>query len=167
MNRQTLATTMIALLAVVLVVGGILLATRKHRVELTGEILKVRSHQMDPEHTIALIDLRVENPSTQQFVVQEVAVFVDEPDGNSASADVFAESDIQRVIDYYPTLGKKYSPGLLRRDQINPGQTSDRSIAISAPMTDERLAQRKALRIVIHDVDGATTRITEGPRGGQ
>jgi hypothetical protein len=161
MNRQSVIIGGIALLIVALGVSSILISTRKNRVELTGEILKVRTHQMDPEHTIALIDLRVNNPSTQQFVVRELEVFVEEPDGKSAPADLFAESDIRRVLDYYPMLGEKFTPGLLRRDRINPGETTDRSFAVSAPMTDERLAGRKGFRLVVHDVDGAVTEIME------
>jgi hypothetical protein len=161
MNKQTIAAVVIGLGIVAAIVSGILLSTRQNRVELKGEILKVRSHQIDPEHTLALLDIRVQNPSTQQFVVREVEIFVDEPDGKSTPVDVFAEGDIQRVIDYYPTIGKKYSPGLLRRDKINSGESLDRSMAISAPMTDERLQKRKALRVVVHDVDGAKAEIVE------
>lgn len=161
MNRQSLITSGIALLIVVVAIGSILISTRKNRVELTGEILKVRTHQMDAEHTIALIDLRVKNPSTQPFVVRGVDVFIEEQDGKSTPADLFAESDIKRVIAYYPMLGEKFTPGLLRKDRISSGATTDRSFAVSAPMTDERLAGRKRFRIVIHDVDGATTEILE------
>jgi hypothetical protein len=161
MNRQSLIIGGIALLIVAAAVSTILITTRKNRVELTGEVLKVRTHQMDPEHTIALIDMRVRNPSTQQFVVRDVEVFVDEPDGKSTPTDLFAESDIKRVLAYYPMLGEKYTPGLLRRDAIASGETTDRSIAVSAPMRDIRLADRNRFRIVIHDVDGAVTEIVE------
>jgi hypothetical protein len=36
-----------------------------------------------------------------------------------------------------------------------------RSMAVSAPMMDARLGERTAFRIVVHDVDGATTEIRE------
>jgi hypothetical protein len=161
MNRQTLIIGGIALLIVAAAVSTILITTRKNRVELTGEVLKVRTHQMDPEHTIALLDLRIKNPSTQRFVVRQVEVFVEEPDGKSTPTDLFAESDIKRVIAYYPMLGDKYTPGLLRRDRIASGETTDRSIAVSVPMTDARLGARKGFRVVVHDVDGPVTEIRE------
>ena len=151
----------IGLSIVVAVVSVILVSTRKNRVELTGEILKVRSHQMDPEHTLALIDVRVHNPSTQQFMVHQVEVFIDGEDGKSTAAEVFTEPDAQRIIDYYTAVGKKYNPGLLRRDKLDSGQSSDRSLAIRAPMTDEQLQKRKAIRLQIHDIDGATTQVVE------
>ena len=161
MNKQSVIIGAIALGVVALAVSSILVTTRKNRVELTGEVLKVRTHQMDPEHTVVLIDTRIHNPSTQQFVVREVEVFVEEPDGKRTPADIFAEPDIKRVVDYYKTLGTKENPGLLRRDKINPGETVDKTIAVSAPMTDQRFGQRKALRIVVHDVDRKTTEIVE------
>jgi hypothetical protein len=161
MNRQSMVAALIALVLVAAAVGTILYSTRENRVRLEGEVLKVRSHQMDSEHTIALIDVRLKNPSTQQFVVREIEVFVEEPDGKSTASTLFAEGDARRVIDYYKQLGKKHTPGLLRKDMLGSGETTDRSFAISAPMPDERLAQRKAIRIVIRDVDGATTEILE------
>ena len=161
MNKQSVLIGAIALVIVAVAVSGILMSTRKNKVELTGEILKVRTHQMDPEHTIVLIDTRIHNPSTQQFVVREVEVFVEEADGKRTPAEIFAEADIKRVVDYYKTLGTKDNPGLLRRDKLNSGTTTDKTIAVSAPMTDERLSQRKALRIVVHDVDRKQTEIVE------
>lgn len=151
----------IALLIVVAAVSGILLSTRKNRLELNGDVLKVRSYQMDPEHTIVLVDMRVANPSTQQFVVREVEAFIEEAEGKSTPADIFAEPDIQRILAYYPVLGEKFNRGLLRQDKINPGETTDRCIAFSAPMTDERFAARMAVKFVVHDVDRKSTEIRE------
>lgn len=161
MNRQTIAIGAIAVLAVAAVVGVIVLRGRANRANLTGEVLKVRSYQMDPEHTIVLIDARVRNPSPQEFIVREIEVFIEEADGAAKAAEVFAESDIQRVIDYYPTLGKKDNRGLRRRDKLNPGDVTDRTIAVSAPMTDQRLGTRRNLRIVVHEIEGAKAEFTE------
>lgn len=161
MSKQALIAGGIALLVVIAAIGSILFSTRKNRLELTGEFLKVRSHQVEPDRTIALVDVRLTNPSTQQFVVREIEVFVQGPDGESTSAGVFSEPEIRRMVDYYKVLGEKHNPGLLQRDQINPGETIDRTIGISVPMSDARFANRKALRIVAHDVDRKSTEIVE------
>lgn len=161
MNRQALTAGIIAVLAVTALVGGILFSTRNNRVDLTGEVLKVRSHQMDADHTIVLLDVRLRNPSTQQFLVKEVEVLVEEPGGKTTPAEIFADADVQRVLDYYPVLGQKYNPGLVRRDKIDAGKSVDRTISMSVPMTDERLGQRSRMQIVIHDSDGPTAKITE------
>lgn len=161
MSQQSLMAIGIASVLVAAVVGGIVVSTRKHRVELTGDVLKVRSHPRDPEHTVALLDFRVHNPSTRQFMVHQIEVFVEEADGKSTPAEVFSEIDAGRVIDYYRVLGKKHNPGLVFRDRVDSGQTLDRSILISVPMSDERLQARKGLRIVVYDTDGSKTEIVE------
>lgn len=156
MNRQGIVAGLLGVVVLILVVGAVLYKTKDNRVKLEGEILKVRSHQPDGERTIALVDLRLRNASSDSFVVQDVEVFVDDTAGV-----LFAESDIRRALPYYPTLGEKHTPGILRRDRIASNATSDRSIAFSVPMVDERFNGRKGLRIVIHDVDGGRAELVE------
>ena len=161
MSKQGLIAGLIAVVVVAAVVGGILLSTRKNRVELQGEFLKVRSHALDPEHTVALIDVRLTNPSTQQFLVKDLDVFVDDASGKPVKADVYSDVEIQRVVEYYPVLGKKYNQGLIRHDKINSGQSVDRTVSINIPLSDEQLARRKGIRIEIHDTDGPTIEVSE------
>jgi hypothetical protein len=161
MSKQGLLAVLIGLAVVAAVVSGILATTRKNRVELTGEVLKVRSHQVDPEHTLTLIDFRVHNPSTQQFVVRDMEVHVEGPDGRSVSGELFSEADLNTAVGYYKTLGQRYNPGMKRRDRLNSGATTDRSIGVSLPITDDQLQARKSLRLTIHDVDGPTVEIHE------
>jgi hypothetical protein len=161
LERQTLIAGAIAVFLVGGVVGGILFSTRKNRVELTGKVLQVRSHMIDPENTVAVIDFRISNPSTQQFVVREVEVFLDKADGAPMDGAVFAEIDAQRAFQYYPVLGKKYNATLVLRDKIEPGQSVDRMILVRFSAPDELVRGRKAIRILIKDVDGPRSEIRE------
>ena len=161
MTKQGLIAGAIAVVAVVAVVSTILVSTRKNHLELKGEILKVRSHQLDTEHTLALIDVRLQNPSTQQFLVKEVEVYVTDPRGKQVQAELFSEPDSQRFVDYYPVLGKKYNQGLIQRDKINPAQTVDRTVSVSAPLPDAQFELRKNIRIRVHDADGTTVEVSE------
>jgi hypothetical protein len=77
-NRQTAVAIAIGLVVVAWLSGLLLQTTRKHRVELTGSVLRIRSHSVDPETTVVFADIRVSNPSTQQFVVKEVDVYMDD-----------------------------------------------------------------------------------------
>ena len=156
MNRQSVVAGVIALLVVIAVVSGILYSTRKNRVELSGEVLRVRTHTIDAENTVVFADIRVTNPSTQQFVVQDVQVFLDGTEG-----DTFSETDAQRLFTYYPVLGKKYNSNLTIRQKINPGESIDRMVSVRFPGGEDGIKNRKALRIVIHDVDGMKTEIIE------
>jgi hypothetical protein len=156
MNRQNVVAGAIAVIIVVIAISSILYSTKGNKVQLTGTMLRVRTHSVDAENTVVFADIRVTNPSTQQFVVQDVDVFVDDLKGDS-----FSETDAQRLFEYYPVLGKKYNPNLMVRQKINPGESIDRMVTVRFGATDERIRDRKALRIVITDVDGAKTEIVE------
>ena len=160
MNRQSLVAGALGIVVLAVAVVAVLYKTKDNRVRVEGQILKVRSHQPDSERTIALVDFRLHNASADSLVVQEVEVFLDEQSA-STPAVLFAESDLRRTLPYYPTLGEKHTSGLLRRDRIPSGESTDRSLGFSVPLTDDRFSQRKAVRIVIHDVDGATAEIIE------
>ena len=156
MNRQSAVAIAIGLVIVAVAVGVILQTTRKNRVELTGSVLRVRSHSIDPENTVVFADIRVTNPSTQQFVVKQVDVYMDDVQG-----DTFSESDAQRLFTYYPVLGKKDNPNLMIRQKINPGETIDRMVTVRFPGPDDKVQGRKSFRIVVTDADGAKTEIAE------
>jgi hypothetical protein len=160
-NKQVLVVGLIAVLIVGAVVGSILFSTRHNRVELHGSVLKVRSHSVDAGNTVVIADIRVTNPSTQQFVVEEVEVYIDEEGGEPVKGDVFSEVDANRLLEYYPVLGARYNPNLMIRQKINPGETIDRMIAARFPGIEERFQQRKGMRIVVTDVDGMKTEIPE------
>lgn len=161
MNKQAVVAGVIALGIASAIVGGILYSTRHNRIQVTGEILKVRSHQIDPGRTVVVVDFRVANPSTQEFMVREVEVFLDTKDGKSIKGDVFSEIDAQRLFDYYKVLGTKHNTTLMRRAKVNPGQTADRMIALRFDTSDAGVQERKALRMVIHDMDGPSSEVIE------
>jgi hypothetical protein len=74
---------------------------------------------------------------------------------------MFSETDAQRLFSYYPVLGKKHNPNLMIRQRINSGETIDRMVSVRFGATEERVAKRKGLRIVVTDADGAKTEIVE------
>jgi hypothetical protein len=160
-NKQALVAGVVALAIASAIVGGILYSTRHNKVQVTADVLKVRSHQIDPGHTIVVVDFRVANPSTQPFMVRQVEVFLETKDGKSLQADIFAEIDAQRLFDYYKVLGEKYNPTLMRRERLNSGQTLDRMIAVRFDTSDAEIQDRRALRLVIHDIDGPKSEIIE------
>lgn len=156
MSRQNVIAGAIAVMIVAAVVASILYSTKNNKVELTGQVLRVRTHPVDEANTVVLADIRVNNPSTQQFVVNNVRVFL-----GDLEADIFSESDARQVFNYYPVLGKKYNPNLIVRQKINPGETIDRMVTVRFAAKDDRIQSREGLRIVITDIDGAKTEIVE------
>src|SRR5262245_44438226 len=107
MNKQIVIIGAIALAVMGAFVGSILFSTRHNKVEVSADILKVRSHQIDPNSTIVVVDFRVGNPSTQQFLVRDVEVFLDMKDGKSIAGDIFSDIDAKRMLEYYKVLGPK------------------------------------------------------------
>lgn len=161
MNKNHAAIGFLALVFVGLVVGGILFSTRHNKVELNGSVLKIRTYAVSEDDTLVFADIRVTNPSTQQFVVKDVDVYLDPASGERIQGDTFTEADAKRMFEYYPVLGKKYNPNLMIRQKINPGESIDRMVSVRFPGTEESFQKRKGLRILITDVDGAKTEIVE------
>jgi len=145
-------------------VGGGLYLTRNNSLVLKGQVLKLRSVPVDNDTTIAVIDFRVTNPSTGQFVVKNLDVFLDTKDGKQVDSANFAELDSKQMFDYYKVLGKKYNATLLTRDKIEAGQTVDRMIAVRFSVPEDQVTNRKDVRLVIEDLDGMKSQVTEPAR---
>jgi hypothetical protein len=159
--KQSAVVGLVAILIVGAIVGSILFSTRHNKVELTGSVLKIRTYPVSDDDTVVFADIRVSNPSTQQFVVQDVKVLLQPSTGGPVEGDIFPEQDAKKLFDYYPVLGKKYNPNLMIRQKINPGETIDRMISVRFPGTEAGFQKRKGLRIVVTDVDGSKTEIVE------
>ena len=150
-----------ALAIVGAMVGGGLFVTKDNRLQLQGKILGVRSYQLDPQTTVAVVDFQVTNPSTQQFQLKEASAILTTPDGKTLEGGVFSEIEAQRLFEYYPMLGKKYNPSLIAKTKIESGQTMDRMIAAKFETTDDVLQKRKGLAVRLADVDGPVSELVE------
>ena len=159
--REKLLPGLIAVVLVTGLVAGILYTTRNNAVQLEGQILKVRSQTTESGSTIAIIDFRVHNPSTQQFLVRDVAVKLDVKNGRTVDGAIFREAEIPGLLHFYTLLGPKYNQTLLARDKIESGQSIDRMLAVQFPLNDDGVQTRGAIRIFVTDVDGATKEIRE------
>ena len=161
MNRQALVAGIIALALVGAVIGGILYSTRKNRIGVDGQILKVRSHELDPASTSVVVDFRLTNPSDHGFVVRDVEAYLDTKDGKTLPGDIFSEIDSQRMLDYYKMLGPKHNQTLIRRDSVNSRQSLDRMIAVRFNTSDAEVQARKAIRLIITETDRAKSEVIE------
>lgn len=161
MGKQTVVAGLIGLVIVAAIVGGILFSTRHNRVELTAKFLQVRAHQIDDDNALVLVDIRVTNPSTQQFVVKEVSAQLEDAGGKTIEGEIASERDAQLVFQYYPVLGKKYNQNLMIRQKINPNETIDRMIVARFPGKETVITTRKNLKFVVTDADRATTTLSE------
>lgn len=159
--REKLLPVGIGLALVAVAVGFVLYSTRHNSVELKGQILHVRSQEIDPGNTIVILDFRISNPSTQQFVVREVSVSLEDRSGKVTTGDVASEVEAKRLFAYYPVLGEKFNPSLIYKDKLDSAGTMDRMIAARFAVSDDVFGTRKRLHLTIRDVDGPTVEILE------
>ncbi len=164
MNRQSLLAGLLAVTVVGVVIAGTLWFTRKNTLAVSGRIVKVRTHAVDADNTIAVLDFRVTNPSALLLKVREAQAVLVPAGGPEITGETVSEMDAVRLFDYFKDLGQKYNPSLLINDKIGPGQTIDRMLAVSFKAPQAQLEGRKAIRLRILDVDGATVEITDRPQ---
>lgn len=154
MERRTLVSILGAVAIVAAVVAVIWTSGKKYHLVLTGDILKVRTHGIDNENAIAIVDFRLHNPTAVRCVVKDVKATLDTANGQTLDGDSVSEIDARRLFEYYPAIGQKYNPTLMIRAKIDPGQTIDRMLAVSFKTSAQGIEQRKGLHIQILDADG-------------
>lgn len=154
---------------VAVVVAIVFLLNRGSQVRLDGQIVKVRTLKTgdaDPDlnvtaSSLAIIECRLRNPAGVSFLVKSVKVTVTDANGATVESDITAETDLKRVLDYYPQAGPLYNPTLKARDRIASGESVDRTVAASVRIPESALQSRQALTIEIQEADGAVVTLTE------
>jgi hypothetical protein len=116
---------------------------------------------MDDNSSVAVIDFRVANSSDYTVIVKEVAATVEEPGGKEDEGATAAQTDTERLFQYYPILGQKYNDALKMHDHIKPHETMDRMIAVRFEIPVAQLDGRKRLKLKIEDVDGPSGELIE------
>jgi hypothetical protein len=160
-NTRTLAVALVALVIVAAAVVAILWGTRKNVVAVHGEITRVRTHEIDPESSIVIVDLKITNPSGQYFGVRDVEVRLETADGTTPEAMVISDVDAKRLFSYYPVLGPKTAQTLIVSDRIRAGETAERMVAARLPLPAKAVADRKSLRLIVTETDGRRSEILE------
>ena len=96
-NKDNIVAYLIGLAVAGALLGVLLFSNRDAKVELTGKVLKVRTHASDELNSVALVDLRFVNPSGYPFMVKSVTVFSEDAQGNSVEG--ITMSDGERFAD--------------------------------------------------------------------
>jgi hypothetical protein len=149
-------------LAIVAVVVGISLFENKgQHLELKGEILKIRTFQMNPNATLVIADFRVENPSDVPFVVKTAALELQPATGDPLTGMAISKPDIENVFKYEKFLGTKYNDVLSIRDRIAPHQKIDRMVGARFDLSEAAVNARKSIVLRIEDMDGAVAVLKE------
>jgi len=161
MSRTFAIALAIGLGVVLIGIAGVLFMQRGARVGLTGQFLKVRTAALDENSTIAVIDLRLNNPSDVLFVVRTVTCFMEENDGRQYEGKVAAEIDAQRLFAGLPILGQKFNQTLMTREAVAARTSVDRMVAVRFEAPESRIQARKRFLLRITDMSGPVSEISE------
>src|SRR5215472_16410493 len=145
MNRTFFIAFGIRLVGVAIFVVGTLVTTKSGHLSIEGKVMKARSLPTDTQSTLLVVDFRAHNEAKIPFVSQQAKVIVVKPDGSEVEGDTIAQSDMDRVFDYYKILGPTYNPVLIQRDRIKGGETMDRMVASSVALPEADVQKRKNL----------------------
>lgn len=155
MSKQLLIFVGIGLVAVAIAVVVIVAGNQGSHLRLQGKILKVRTGALGEGNSIAVMDFRVENPSNVPFIVRNVEISLEEPDGKMEDGVTISKADLKRMFQYNRFLGDQYNDGLSLQDTIAPHTTVDRMVAGHFEVSEQALEKAKAVHLSIQDVDGA------------
>ena len=155
MTKQFLIFAGIGVAVIGLAIFFVFVSTKGSHLELKGEILKVRTGELDEQNSAAVLDLRLENPSNIPFVVRDVTATLDKQDGTSGEGLVVSRSDMKTLFQYNRFLGQQYNESLTIKDKIAPHSRVDRMVAIHFSVPDQQLENAKGIRVQIEDMDGA------------
>jgi len=154
MSKQFMIFFGVGIVAVVLAVVGILSYTKGSHLVLQGQILKIRTGALSDADSVAVLDFRVTNPSDLPFVVRQVEVSLEQPNGNMIEGNNVVKEDLKQLFQYNRFLGERYNDGLAIKDTVPPHSTVDRMLAVRFDVNDRDLESAKAIHLSIQDMDG-------------
>ncbi len=154
MSKRLLIFFGIGLVVAGIAVGLIYYTHVGSHLELKGEMIKIRTGEIDQLNSAAVIDFRVENISDVRCSVNQIVVTAEHPGGEKTEGEPISRADIQQLLKYNRLFGQQYNPGLTAGDKIQPHEKIDRTIAVrfNIPLAD--LDKAKQLRLYIQDVSG-------------
>ena len=161
MNKNFAIAFGVGLACIMAAVFGVFFIQRGAHMELPGKVLKVRTAALDDNSSVAVLDFRVTNPSDVLFVVRNVTLEMEDPQGNSYLGQVAADTDAKRMFEALPLLGQKFNDTLLIRDKIAAHTSQDRMVAARFEAPVARLDARKKFLIRIEEVDGKSFELLE------
>lgn len=154
MSKQLLIFFGIGVVAIAIAVVVILSANKGSHLELQGKILKVRTGALGDGNSIAVMDFRVTNPSNLPFVVRNVEISLEKPNGEMVEGVTISKSDLKQMFQYNRFLGDQYNDGLSLQDTVPPHGAMDRMVAAHFEVGEQDLEKAKAVHLSIQDVDG-------------
>jgi hypothetical protein len=135
-------------------------STSDSRLQVSGEILKVRSVELTPESTLVLLDFRIRNESDVNFLLKEDTILWTDAAGKEHEATHVTRPDLNRILQY-SQQAVKFNEMFVIRDKLGGKAMIDRMTAGSISVPDAEFAKRKSVRLKLTDLDGLTFELQE------
>ena len=164
MSKQVFIFFGVGIVVIAVAVSAVLYSRRGAHLELKGEIIKVRTGALSDRDSIAVLDFRVENVSDVPFVVRQVEVTADQPNGASADSAIISKMDLHQLFQYNRFLGDQYNDSLSIRDTIPPHAKVDRMVAARFDLPIKELESAKTIHLSIQDMDGPLFETSHSPK---
>lgn len=155
MSKQFLIFAGVGLVVIAAALFLVFSTTKGSHLELKGEILKIRTGALDDQTSIAVVDMRLENPTDVPFVVRQVDATLDKQEGGTAQGSMVSKMDLKQLFEYNRFLGSQYNDGLAIKDKIPPHGTIDRMVAVRFDIPTAQLESGKMIHLSVQDLDGA------------
>ncbi|MEQ1885905.1 MAG: hypothetical protein ABL967_12655 [Bryobacteraceae bacterium] len=162
MSSRTLLIMFLGLAVVGALIFFMFGVTTGAHLRLEGRILKVRTFQQPGTGaSLVFVDFRVSNPSDVSFMVDSVKLRLEPANGEIMEASAISKADTENVFRYLQLLGPKYNDVLAIRDKVVPHESVDRMAGARFEVPEAVVDGRRALHLVISEVDGAVADLTE------
>jgi len=160
MREQFVSAFTIGLIAVAVAVGAIVFFNRGSHMDLPGQMARIRTVSTGDNDALALIDLRIANPSNYPFVVRNVTVTLEKKSGEQFPREIISRADTQRMFDALPDSGP-YHPPLYTNAVVAPGATAVYTLAAQFSAPERMLQERKRFVVQIDEIDGKSFEFSE------
>jgi hypothetical protein len=161
MSKRFFILFAVGIVIIAAAVSAVLYTHKGNHLLLNGKVLKIRTGALSDQDSIAVLDMRLENPSDVPFEVRQVLVILNKQDGSTADAALIAKMDLPQVFKFNRYLGDQYNDSLSIKDTIPPHGTVDRMIAARFDVPNKELEASKSILISIQDMGGTLFEITQ------
>ncbi len=160
MNKTTLISLGLGVVAVTLFVALIVFVQRGASPRLEGQITAVRTLGMDEASSVAIVDFHVTNTSQHRMVIGSIEMSAVDSKGETKQGQVIAASDLQRLFELFPALGNKSGEPLIIKTKMASRASFTGMLAARFELSKGDLDARKKITIAIGDVDGPVSEIS-------
>jgi hypothetical protein len=161
MSKNFLIAFSIGLVIIGLLVAGVMFMQRGSAIEFQAKFLKVRTAPLDETSTVAVVDLRLTNPSDLLLQIRQVQLEMEDAKGTRIPGDVISDGDTRRVFEALPVLGTKFLETLSMRQRVTSRSTGDYMVAARFAVPVAQVDARARFVLHVEEVDGKSFEFLE------